>query len=42
MTQVMHLVTQIQFSVSILAKAMFIIKEYSINGQNSEKQMCPD
>ena len=39
----MQLVTKIQFSVSMLAKGMFTIMEYSIYGQNSEKKrMCPD
>ena len=33
----MQLVTQIQFSVSMLAKGMFTVTEYSIYGQNSEK-----
>ena len=42
MTNVMQLVTQIQFSVSMLVKEMFTITEYSDYGQISEKRMCPD
>ena len=42
MTEVMQLVTQIQFTVSMLAKGMFTIMEYSIYGRISEKRMCPD
>ena len=42
MTKIMQLVTQIQAPVSMLAKGMFTLTEYSIYGPNSEKQMCPD
>ena len=38
----MQVVTQIQFSISRLAEGMFTIMEYSIYGQNTEKQMCLD
>ena len=38
----MQLVAQIPVSVSMLAKGIFTIMEYSIYGPNSEKRMCPD
>ena len=40
--EIMHLVTQTWFFVSMLAKGMFTITQYSSHGQNSEKQMCLD
>ena len=42
MNKVMQLVTQIQCYVSMLAKGMFAVMEYSIYRQNSEQRTCPD